>query len=91
MYKEIETSAEVVAVIWAKHRKELIVFESYTDPDGTCPMGNGMPKAETAWGISGSSDPLFRTVHTWETGEDWYTKTKEKVVHTLCVPMNEEE
>lgn len=89
-YIEIQTTPEVTAVLWAAHRKELTVFESYTDPDGTCPMGNGSSQMDTAWGFEGAQTPLFRTVHTWDMDKD-YKRKNEIVIHTLCVAIDVED
>ena len=40
-YVQITTSAEVWAVIKARHGNDLSVFESFSDPDGTFNGGPG--------------------------------------------------
>lgn len=56
-----ETSAEVYAVIMAKHRKDMVVHSSFSDPTGN---GNhfstGHPEMNTEWGFRGSDKPLLR-------------------------------
>lgn len=56
-----ETSAEVYAVIMAKHGNNMVVHSSFSDPTGT---GNrfstGHPEMITEWGFKGSDKSLLR-------------------------------
>jgi hypothetical protein len=72
----IETSAEVYAVIMAKHKKEMSVFSSYTDTTGTCHLwSNGHPEMMTEWGFNKSDKPLLKAESTkeHESDKDWTT------------------
>ncbi len=70
----IETSAEVYAVIWAKHKKQLKPHSSFTDMDGNgYEFSSGKPEIMTEWGFDGSETPLLKIVQTKESKEqkDW--------------------
>jgi hypothetical protein len=64
--KWIETSNEVYAVIFAKHRKQLKPFASFTDSDG---MEFGKPEIMTEWGFEDSDNSLLKIVQTKENRE----------------------
>ena len=38
----------------------MCVHESYTDIDGTCPLGNGNPQWVTVWGLRETQTPLIK-------------------------------
>ncbi len=66
VYRKVATSAEVYAVIHARHRAQLAAYRTYSAPDGdhfgdpeTCVM-------ETDWGIKGQDGPLLGIRTTWE-------------------------
>lgn len=59
----LETSAEVYAVIMAKHRKDFSVHSSFSDPDGFCnDFSAGKPEMVTEWGFKSSETPLLKIV-----------------------------
>lgn len=62
----IETSNEVYAVIFAKHRKQLKPHASFTDMDGS---EFGPPEVLTEWGFENSETPLLKIVQTRENKE----------------------
>jgi len=63
----LETSAEVYAVIWAKHRSELSVHSSFTDVTGHGHyVSSGKPEILTEWGFKYSDAPLIKSVQTKE-------------------------
>lgn len=62
----IETSNEVYAVIFAKHKKELAPHSSYTDIDGVQELSFGRPAIITEWGFRNSENPLLKIVQTKE-------------------------
>jgi hypothetical protein len=73
----IETSQEVYAVIFARHRKDLKVHSSYTDSTGHGnQFSNGKPEIMTEWGFENSEFPLLKIVQTKESESDkeWSTK-----------------
>lgn len=69
----IETSEEVYAVIFAKHKKQLRVHSSYSDQTGTNPFTMGTPTMETEWGFEQHKNPLLKIVQTKKDSEqkDW--------------------
>ena len=87
----IETSAEVWAVIMARHRDDLKVFSSYSNPDGRCELGSGKPEMMTEYGLSGADFPIMRAETTWEKHpEKDYERVNEKHRYWLIIPINEE-
>lgn len=64
-HKRIATSAEVYAVIFARHRHQLKVFSSLSDPDGN-QFGDGTTgRMETELYIDGADCPLLKIRTTW--------------------------
>jgi hypothetical protein len=66
-YSRLITSAEVYAVIMAKHRDQMRAFGSFSDPDGKF---NGSPglqgRMDTVWGIEGCDFPILEIQTTWD-------------------------
>lgn len=57
----IETSAEVYAVIMAKHKKDFKVHSSFSDPDGNgYSYSSGKPEMITEWGFKKAEIPLLK-------------------------------
>jgi hypothetical protein len=66
----VETSAEVWAVIRARHGDELSVFSTFSDPGGTFNGGPGLHGCmETTYGLHGADYPLIGARTTWDIGE----------------------
>lgn len=60
------TSAEVWAVIRARHGKTLKVFSSFSDPSGERGAGpSGQGRMETTYGLPGATYPLIGARTTW--------------------------
>lgn len=89
-YKKIPTTPEVYAVIVARHRSDLTVFESYSNPSGHCPLGSGQPEMLTSFGFRGSDFPIIMARTTWEIGEVQHKRYNEKTEYWLCSGINEE-
>ena len=73
----IETSNEVYAVIFAKHRKQLKPHSTFTDITGNgYRFSSGKPEILTEWGFEKSKTPLLKIVQTKENEEqkDWDVK-----------------
>lgn len=67
----IETSAEVYAVIFAKHRKQLAPFASFTDSNGDgYEFSSGRPEVMTEWGFRDCEKPLLKIRQTKERASD---------------------
>lgn len=64
----IETSAEVYAVLMARHRKDLNVHSSFSDPTGTgYDFSTGRPEMITEWGFKTNDDnSLLKIIQTKE-------------------------
>lgn len=61
-----QTSAEVVAVIRARHHQDLVVHSSYSYPEGN-PNGNpNTGEMYTEWGFVDCEIPLIAVLTTWE-------------------------
>jgi hypothetical protein len=64
--KRLYTSAEVYAVLFAKHKDELIPVGSFSDPDGTFQGGPGTcGRMETEYGLKDADYPLIGIATTW--------------------------
>jgi hypothetical protein len=90
-YVKVATSAEVWAVIEARHGNEMTVFESFSDPDGTFNGGDGTRgRMETAWGFKGAQVPTLYAKTTWEIDpEATYKRINEQYEYWLCVALPE--
>lgn len=83
-YKQIPTSAEVYAVIRARHR-DLVVFSSFSDPDGSF-NGGDTGTMETVLGFKDAGYPLIKIKTTWEINrEKPYERNNAKNEYWLCV------
>ena len=88
----IPTSAEVIACIRIKHDKDLRVFSSFSDPDGTWQGGPGEKgRMMTEYCFKFQSIPLFKMETTWEIGNPSWERKNEKTEYWLCVADNEED
>ena len=65
-YRKVMTSAEVYAVLRARHGAEMAVFSSYSAPDGDHFGDVGTCRMETNWGLKGQDGPLLGVETTWE-------------------------
>lgn len=90
-YKRIPTSAEVYAVLRARHGKEMGVYSSFSDPDGSF-NGGSVGCMETEWAIKGSDTPILSARTTWEIDpEATYKRINEQNEYWLCYPTRSEE
>lgn len=91
-YITIPTSAEVCAVLRARHGAEMGVFSSFSDPDGRFNGGSGeFGRMETAYAIKGCHVPLIEYRTTWEIDpEATYKRINEKHEYWLCVAILED-
>lgn len=88
-YKTIPTSPEVWAVIKAKHHKDLVVFSSFSNPNGDF-NGNltGIGEMFTAYGFKDADYPLMEVKTTWKIDiENNYLRNNEKHEYWLCLPL----
>lgn len=85
-YKRVQTSAEVWAVIRARH-PEMVVFGSYSAPEGD-PYGDSTKgQMATSYGFEGCDYPLIEAKTTWDIVED-YKRNNVKHEYWLCLPIS---
>lgn len=91
-YKTVPTSPEVWAVIKARHHADLVVFSSFSNPDGTFHGGCGQQgEMFTAYGLKGADYPLMEARTTWTIDrEQPHTRVDEDHKYWLCLPVKEE-
>lgn len=84
--KYVPTSAEVIACIRIKHKDDLGVFSSFSDPDGTWQGGpGGTGRMMTEYCFKFQSIPLFKMETTWDIGVLSWCRENEKTEYWLCV------
>lgn len=87
-YKRIPTSAEVWAVIRARH-PELKVFSSYSAPDGDQFGNPDECKMMTEYGFEDCDYPIIGAETTWNKSYDKpYERLNEKHIYWLCVAVD---
>lgn len=87
-YKKIPTSAEVWAVIRARHT-DLKVFSTYSAPDGDQFGNPDQCVMMTEYGIPGADVPLIGAETTWEKDPECdYKRVKETHRYWLCTWVN---
>lgn len=88
-YRTVTTSAEVFAVIMARHHHELKVFSSYSAPDGDQFGNSEKGKMFTSYGFEDADYPILEAETTW--GISWSGK-RENETHRywLCIPVIEQ-
>lgn len=88
----IPTSAEVAAVIRARHGKELVVFGSFSDSEGRFNCGAGeQGRMDTMWGFSGADAPILEARTTWDIDpEQEHKRVNEKHDYFLCCGKTED-
>ena len=88
-YTLTPTTRAVAAILHAEHN--LRVYGSYSNPDGTCPMGNGDPEMMTLWSINGTHQPILQTITTWKLDKtqppNKRVRIDEESKYWLCVAM----
>lgn len=92
-YSRLLTSAEVYAVIMAKHREQMSCFASFSDPDGTFNGGPGVEgRMETVWGIAGTDYPLLEIRTSWKINPNaTYARLEEKHSYFLLCAQRADE
>jgi len=87
-YRLLVTSAEVIAVIRARHEQGLVVYSTFSDPSGTSPLGDGRPSMMTMYSMQGSDRPMFKLHSSWDVGEKSYERINEHHEYWLCLPLS---
>ena len=86
-YKRIATSAEVWAVIRAKHSDHLEAFMSYSAPDGD-EFGDGV--MQTGYGFKGADYPFIEVKTTWRIDREKPSKRLDELrEYWLCIPVKD--
>jgi len=87
-YKKISTSPEVWAVIRAKHNENLVVFGSFSEPDGNETSDDGIMM--TSYGFKDASCPLIEARTTWTIDQKKpYKRINQINEWWLCYPTEE--
>lgn len=87
-YKKIPTTPEVWAVIRARHHNDLVVFSSYSAPDGDYFGNHNEGRMMTEYGFQGADCPLMGVDTRWNIDHDKpYNRINERHEYWLCVPM----
>lgn len=85
-YKTVSTSAEVWAVIRARH-PEMRVFGSYSAPDGDQFGDPRVGKMFTSYGFTEGDYPVIEAQTTWDIDpEKPYYRANEKHEYWICLP-----
>ena len=89
-YKRVPTSAEVWAVIRARH-PEMCVFGSYSAPDGDHFSNPNKGKMFTSYGFEHGDFPVIEAQTTWDIDpEEPYKRANEQHEYWLCLPKKED-
>lgn len=89
-YKRVPTSAEVWAVIRARH-PEMKVFGSFSAPEGD-PYGDpSKGRMFTSYGFEGNDYPVIEAQTTWDIDhENKHMRVNQHHEYWLCLPIREE-
>jgi hypothetical protein len=89
-YKRISTSVEVWSVIKARH-PEMVVFGSYSAPDGDEFGDSSKGKMFTSYGFESGDFPVIEAQTTWDiTPEKPYKRENQKHEYWICLPKKDE-
>lgn len=86
-YSRLITSAEVYAVIFARHREQMKAFATFSDPTGTFNGNSGeRGRMDTVWGIEGCDYPILEIRTSWDIDpEKSYVRLNEVHEYFLCM------
>jgi hypothetical protein len=87
-YKRVPTSAEVWAVIRARH-PEMVPFGSYSAPDGDEFGEPSKGKMFTSYGFSGCDFPVIEAQTTWDISDCKTLRSNERHEYWLCLPIKD--
>lgn len=87
--KRLPTSAEVFAVLRARHHTDMTIFSSYSDPTGTTFGRDGTQgRMDTEYGLALSDFPLMGASTTWMIDPAQpHRRIDEKTEYWLCAPQ----
>ena len=87
-YKKIPTTPEVWAVIKARHHNDLMVFSSYSAPDGDQFGNPDEGRMMTEYGFINADLPLMGADTRWDIDrEKPHKRLNERHEYWLCVPI----
>jgi hypothetical protein len=88
-YMRVPTSGEVCACLRIRHKDLLVVFATFSDPEGTFNGGPGeIGRMDTTYGFKGCEWPLIEYRTTWKINPDKpYKRDDESHEYWLCVPI----
>ena len=85
-FRKVETSAEVWAVIRARH-PDMVVFSSCSNPSSD-PRFGSQPSMYTAYGFADQDYPTIAAKTVWDEDPDCdYKRINEKHTYWLCVAI----
>jgi len=88
-YKKIPTTPEVWAVIKARHHNDLMVFSSYSAPDGDQFGNHDEGRMMTEYGFVNADCPLMGADTRWDIDREKPNKRlNERGEYWLCVPID---
>jgi len=88
-YKKTPTTPEVWAVIKARHHKDLMVFSSYSAPDGDRFGDPDQGRMMTEYGLVNAGCPLMGADTRWDIDrEKLHKRINERHEYWLCVPVD---
>lgn len=88
-YFKIATSAEVYAVIFARHRDQLVPFSSFSDPEGGFSGGpRVLGMMSTEYCFKNADAPMIGICTTWPIAEDGKEGNRSHE-YWLCLPKEE--
>jgi hypothetical protein len=88
-YKKIVTTAEVWAVIRARHHEQLKVFSSFSAPEGDHYGNPNEGRMMTEYGFDGADCPLIGADTRWDIdSEKPHKRINERHEYWLCLPID---
>ena len=84
-YRKEPTSAEVWAVLKARHNAALRVYSSYSAPEGESHGDPTKAVMMTEYAFEDAQWPLMGARTTWQVGDDTYPRKTERSEYWLCV------
>lgn len=91
-FRKVKTSAEVWAVLRARHSDDMELFSSFSDPTGSMFGRSNVGRMETEWAMRGAGGPMLAALTTWDIDpEQAYKRINEKHEYWLCFSSGEEE
>ena len=84
-YRRVPTSAEVWAVLNARHASELRVYGSYSAPEGDSFGDPSKTVMKTEYSFEDARWPIMGACTTWDVADATFPRTSERTNYWLCV------